>query len=296
MNLVAYMRGFRRPVRSADATRPSTSGPGAAVTPANGSYGSWATVLDDSAWSGIGDAYGILIKISGVAPGSADRPALVKIGADTAGGTSFLSIVTRNNGDGAERGLYCANAGHYAHSSGPGSMTFFFPMRFPSGTSFGACAKVDSATVTDIVVEITLLCSPVPGFVPKTCSYIHAFGSDESSITGEAITPGTASEGTWTAIGAATAFPYWGFEHVLSVEDASMSTGALDVECTTGDATNKKPTMVHSQTRVSAAEMVAKDVAFVEMPVPVGDIFYMRAQCSSALDAAYFGAVYAVGG
>lgn len=296
MILSGVTRGFRRPVRSADATRPSNAGPGTLVTPANGSYGSWATVLDDSAWSGIGDAYGILIKIMGVGPTTADRPALVKIGVDPAGGTAFQSIVTRNNGDGSERGIYCANAGTYAGGSNPGPMCFFFPLRIASGTSIGACAKVDSATVTDITVEVTILCSPVPGYVPRTCSYIHAFGSDESTITGEVIVPGTASEGAWTAIGAATTLPYWGFEHVLSVEDSTMATGALDVECTTGDATNKKPTMVHSQTRVSAAEQVAKDAAFVEVPVPVGEIFYMRAQCSSALDLLYAGQILAVGG
>lgn len=296
MMLSPTSRGFRNPVRSSDGSRPTSAGPGTAVTPANGSYGSWAAVLDDSAWSGLGDAYGIIIKISNVAPTSADRPALVKIGVDPAGGTSFTSIVTHNDGSGAERGIYCANAGAYAGSSNPGPMAFFFPLRIASGSSIGACAKVDSATVTDIVVEVILLCSPVAGFNPKTCSYIHAFGSDEATITGASVTPGTTSEGNWAAIGGATTFPYWGFEHVVSVEDGTMTTGALDVEVTTGDASNKKPTMVHSQTRTSSSEQVSKDPAFVEMPIPVGDIFYMRAQFSSTLDAGYFGQVLAVGG
>jgi hypothetical protein len=267
---------------NADGTRPAAT-MGTAVTPGTNAYGSYATLLAGA--SVTDDVYEIEICVNNVGISTQARDAVVSIGLDPSGGTSFTSIVD----------LVSGPANSYSLA---GSGSFFrFPLFIAAGTSIGAAAAVNSSTLTAVGVFCRLKCRPSRPDGLLVGQYIDQFGVTLASSAGTAITTGTTTEGAWTQLGAALTRPCWFWELGFGLNNATMSSNNLDVDVHLGDAINKNPIIANHPIGVTSAEVINKPWAGTYGKGSVGDIVYARVQ--QGANAALSGmsmAVYGVGG
>src|SRR5262249_15219377 len=150
----------------------------------NNAYGSYATLISGASLTD--DVYEITININSVGISAAARDCLVSIGIDPAGGTSFTNLVD----------LVCGPAVTYSEASTTllgGGVSFTFPFFIKAGTSIGAAAAVNSATLTAINVWVQCKCRPSRPDLVWAGTYIDEFGVSTGTSAGTAITPGTAS-------------------------------------------------------------------------------------------------------
>src|SRR5690606_34323542 len=117
------------------------------VTPGNNTYGSYAEVISDS--SVTSDAFGILININSVSVGSSARDAILTIGIDPAGGTTYTDFISD---------LLCSCAPTYVRGSS--GAWYYFPVFIKAGTSIAAKGSVNNSTVGTMHVNVQLMCKP----------------------------------------------------------------------------------------------------------------------------------------
>ncbi|MGH7949134.1 MAG: hypothetical protein ACREQF_07925, partial [Candidatus Binataceae bacterium] len=116
-------------------TRPAAN-MGATVTPAQNSKGSYAQVFTALAF----DAYFIAIQINSNNAAAAARDTIIDIGVDPAGGTSYTVLIPDLLGS-------CAsNLAAISATAGCG-IWYYFPLWIKAGSTIGARASVNNATV-----------------------------------------------------------------------------------------------------------------------------------------------------
>jgi hypothetical protein len=262
-------------------TRPAAAF-GTAVTPAAGSYGSWANLI--SAISA--DAFGILININSNYTSGAGRNTVVNIGIDYAGGTSYSVFIPD---------LICGSADSYVAGGRSGNgVWYFFPIFIPAGASIGV--QSNSTVATAHRVAAMLYQNPANPSCIRKGSFVEAIGI--SGNQGTAITPGSTSEGSWTSIGT-TSKRLWWWQIGVQVPstDTSHNAGALHYDLAVGDATNKAIIILDLCVQVSASECISNRplTAGVEWEVEAGSSIYVRAQTSGTAETHQVG-VYGLGG
>lgn len=256
---------------------------GTSITPAENAYGSYASVLAGASLTS--DAYGILININSNSVSTAARDTLLTIGLDSAGGSSFTDFITD---------LLCSGASAYVSGVGSG-IWYYFPIFIKNGTSVGAKASVNNATVGTLRCAVTLFCQPSRPEMIRTGSFVTTFGSTAASSSGTAVTPGTAAEGSWTQIGSALTRPHWYWQVGMGINDGSTSNAVTHIDVGLGSAGSKKTIIADAPFRVTGGEDMVSNLGMYYADGATGDIVYARAQTSSA-DSNYSVAVYAVGG
>jgi hypothetical protein len=103
---------------------------------------------------------------------------LVDVGADTAGGTSYVYFVQRIP-------IVAANA-----ANGPAqTVVILLPMAFPSGTQFAARCQSDTTAAT-VQVYLNLY----TGTTPFTVSYVDTFGASTATSRGTSVDSGAAGD------------------------------------------------------------------------------------------------------
>lgn len=271
---------------TADGTRPAAAF-GVAVTPGNNAYGSYATLISGASLTD--DVYEIWICVNNAGIAASARDCVVSIGLDPAGGTSFTSIVD----------LVCGPAAPYQETStqlAGGGVTFLFPLFIKAGTSIGAAAAVNSATLNAISVCCQCKARPSRPDLLWVGTHIDQFGVTLASSNGTAITPGTTSEGTYLLLGTlAKSCGYLEFGY--GVNSATMTNNAINVDIAIGDGTNFKNVVCNAPVVTNSAEEIMKRADFRGYcNGAVGDKIYARAQVGpNAADANNSIAVYAVG-
>lgn len=265
-------------------TRPASAW-GTSVTPAQNAYGSYAQLLAGA--SVTDDVYEIEIEVNTVGISAAARDCIVTIGFDAAGGTSYTDAIID---------LVCGPASPHASGTQPGGVTYRFPLFIKSGTSIGAKASVNSATLTAIDVACVLRCKPSRPEHVRVGTYVTTFGSTPASSNGTAITPGTAAEGAWTSIGTLAA-DYIYFEFGYGVNSATMTLNTLHVDVGLGDASFKRVVIQDHPIVTTTVETLNKPPGAGRYALgKSGDIVYARSQVGpSAADTSNSIAVYAVG-
>jgi hypothetical protein len=269
---------FGQALPSWGSTRPIAAN-GTAVSPAIGSYGSWAQLFAATTQ----DTYGILININSNSASAASRGTVIDIGWDEAGGTSYIARVT---------GLLCGSAAAY-NISGSG-VWYYFPIFIPAGSRIAARGN-STVTATFRVGAVLMQMPSNPAMIRKG-SFVETLGI--SGNIGTVVVPGTTSEGSWTLIGTTTKRLWWwqvGMQ--VAVADTSWNGNVIHVDVAVGDGTEFDVIISDTLITTSAAEALTNIpiTAGVEWDVPSGSNIYIRAQCSGTLDT-YTAAVYGLGG
>jgi len=261
-------------------SRPAAAN-GTAITPAAGSYGSWAQVGSDLT----ADAYGILININSNYTASASRNTVVDIGVDPAGGSSYTARIA---------GLICGNADSYTSAGRSGcGVWYYFPLFIPANSS--VAARGHSTVATAFRVGIIVMQRPSNPAMIRKGSFVETLGV--SGNQGTAITPGTTAESSWVSIGTTTKRCWWwqmGWQ--VPSTDTGHQTAAihLDLALTnTGSGIIIRDLMVNTQAQESLTNRPLTQG--VEWDVPAGTTLYVRAQTSGTAEASQV-AVYGLGG
>lgn len=275
----------------ADGTR-AAAAQGAAVTPAQNAYGSYAQVLGALAY----DAYELEVLINSVGASAEIRDALVTIGFDTAGGSAYggLGGIAGNE----INHLLASAASPYLSSAASGGVVYRFPLRVPAGTSIGAKASVSGTNVSAIRVAVRARCRPTRPDLLWAGRFVRTFGAVPGSSCGTAITPGSTSEGAWVALGLSVERdPLRWFEVGLGVGNAVMTNTVHEVDVAVGSASAKQIVIANAPVVENVTETLSKAAAGAPGYAAIGDAIYVRAQ--SGPNNAVSGvtaAVYAVGG
>lgn len=266
----------------ADGTRPAAAW-GTSITPGNNTYGSYTQVLTATS----AETYLCRITFNSWATNAAARDALVTIGVDPAGGTGYTDTIVD---------LVASCAPPFSNV-GVSPVAYEFPLRIPAGATIAAKGSVNNATVGTGRVAIELFGRPSRPELVKAGSFVQTFGSVTASSSGTAVTPGTASEGSWTQIGSALTVPIWAWEFGLGVNSATMANTNHNVDIGLGDASNKKIVIPNATAYETSNEQLGKPSALRAGLGAVGDIVYARIQTGASVVSANPGiVVYGIGG
>jgi hypothetical protein len=272
-----------------DGTRPAAAW-GTQITPGNNAYPAYAAVMAGALVTA--DAHGILININSNSTSTAARDAIVTIGIDPAGGSSYSDFISH---------LLCSDAGAYSTAqAGAGGVWYYFPVRVPSGASLAAKASVNNATVGSLRVAITLYRATRPDAI-YVGSFVETFGAVTASSCGTSVTPSTTAAptvagGTLVSVGTVTTpIRYW--EVGMGVNDADTTVNTHHLRVAVGDASNQKLAIRDAPVFLNAAESLGKAVAGAYRSAATGDIVYVGNQVGPAASDALISMIaYGVGG
>lgn len=258
-----------------------TNNIGATVTPAENAYGDYVEVLPGS--SVPSDVFMIDVIIGTGAATSQARDILVTLGLDPAGGSSFTDFISH---------LMGSNASEYATAGG--GVVYRFPVFVKAGTSIGAKASINNATLNPLRVAVVLYGKPSNPDAIWAGSFVQSFGVTAASSSGTPVTPGEAGEGAWVEFGTIDkTIRHW--EVGVGFDTDTFTAGTYHCDLGIGDATNKKTAVLDGNVFIAANERLSK----TRMAAPgigvAGDKVYGRAQCSGAVTANMSMIAYGVG-
>jgi len=279
---VPYSGDFRWQLHSHGSTRPALAyGTTVTASGTTNTKGSWANVVTTPTAH---DSYLVVINVNGLALSATSRQALLDIGIDEAGGTSYTVKIND---------LYVTNAGPYTVNGG---IWYVFPLRIPAGSTIGARVQCTIASVT-CAVNIQLFGLPAHPEMIRVGSRVETIGAVTASSSGTAITPGSTSEGAWTSMGSLSNDAWW-WQVGFGQNDGSTSAAGIHFDVSAGDASNKKFLLENLLFINTAAEQQGN------LPTSFGcvanaktsDTIYVRAQTSASNDTSPSTIIYALGG
>lgn len=259
-----------------------TSTQGATITPAQNSYGSYATVLGTP----LADpAYAIEIIVREIAVSAQDTSSLTTIGIDRAGGTSYSDFIPH---------LLTSCAGSVGGAS-PIGVRYWFPLFIPAGATLGAKGSINNATVGTQLVQVRLFCRPSHPHLVRAGSFVRSFGEDTANSRGTAVTLGNASEGAWTQLGTIADANL--FAWAVAFGPTGITTASnqrIHCDLGIGDASNKSEFVVGHEVALTNAENITQ-IAWSQFGEAAnGDLVYGRGQGTS--QTTWHAIAYAVGG
>lgn len=263
------------------------AGNGTAVTPAQNTYGTAVTLISGANLTY--DCCELTINVNSIGITTTSRNGVVGIVTDPSGGTTFGSPIVD---------LVCGPAHAYAANgnSGGGGVWFRFPLWIKSGTTIGAVAAVNSATLTAVRVSAMVRGRPSYPAGIYVGSYIDQFGVTLASSSGAAITQLTVTDGTFAQIGSNLTRPLHWFQFGYAIDDATMTNNTLHVDVGIGDATNRKIVVQNAPVHTAAIETISWGINDGWGNGAIGDGIWVRAQGNTATDSNNSIAVYGVGG
>lgn len=274
----------------ADGTRP-VGNMGTSITPGNNTYGSYAQLLSATS----DDAFGILININSNEVNATARDALVTIGVDPAGGSSYTDTIVD---------LAASSANLYILADpGMGGIWYYFPLKIKAGSTVAAKATVNNATVGTLRVQCMLYCQPSHPELLRVGSYVRTYGSTPASSAGTSFTSGGASEGAWTDVGtiAAGDNPWW-WEVGFTINNGTMAQNAYHLDLGIGAAggTGVKVAIMNCPVITSTGETVGKGAppygTGMYKQATAGDHVFVRGQASGTPDTGIGVIAYGCGG
>ena len=244
---------------------------GASVTPGNNTYGSYTSIMSGATVTD--DVYGLWVVINTGFTSAAARDILVTVGIDAAGGSSFTDWIPDLLGSGAS---------NYAGASTSGAIWYYFPLFLKSGTSIGAKATVNNATVGTVSVGVKLFCKPSrPDLMPRFGTFVRAFGTATGTSSGTAVTAGGASEGSWTQLGSAVADRLFFWQVAYGLNNTAYNNNGVHIDLGIGDATNKRTPILDQLVSTSATETLSAVYVGAYAKAASGDLVYGRVQGAS---------------
>lgn len=261
-------------------TRPAITGYGTSVTCYQNAFTAWTAV--GAAMPGT--TADLCLRITDGQTAAAAKDTVLRLGIDTAGGTSFTAV-----GDFLVGPSSVYNIG--------GSKTLIWlPYSVPAGATIGLVGSVNNATPGTLRASWTA--HPIGGGAAFLGSAIESVGLTLASSTGVAVTPGQAAEGTWTSLGTLTnAARYMGVG--ASINNATMGSLVYHIDLSySTDAGVTKNLLVEDQyVNETSSESISFDSVYRPLAfaaIPAGATIYGRAQCSGAPTANFSMAAWAV--
>lgn len=258
---------------------------GTAVTPgASNAKGSWVSLLTGA--NVARDVFGLLININSIAVSGQIKSALMDIGVDPSGGTSYSVLIAD---------LLCGSACPY--NVGAGGVWYWFPVWVRAGSRIGARAQTSNATAGTSRVAITAYGSPRDRRLVRVGTRVETVGVTSASSSGTVVTSGTTSDGAWSSLGTLSRSA-WFWQFGFDLANATMSAAAYHCDIGIGDVTNKVVVVENGLVATTTSEQVNNmpSVTDVGKYAPAGTEIYGRMQCSTTPVTPLSIAAYAVGG
>jgi hypothetical protein len=179
----------------------------------SGNYGSWVQAMSPTIYDPITDnIYSISICISNTANSLSTRNYLVDIGVDSGGGTSYSVKIP-----------YLLGGTAQPAGQGNGGLWYHFPLFIKAGSSIGIRAAGSDTAAGTVYVQLVVYGKPKYPDAIRTGTYVTAFGTiTGTTCVGQAVTPGTTSNGTSTLLGTTTK-PYWWWQAGYSYTGSSST-------------------------------------------------------------------------
>lgn len=232
---------FAQIVASNGAGAPS-DGNGTTITAAGSTH-------TDGSYTAVGsalpsDAYAIEITIWGSAVSGSSRAALMTMGVDTAGGSSYVDLIP------------FLQAGQ-ATTSNPGGARYLFPLFIPSGSTLAAKVRNSVASGTALV-EIRTLHKPKNPHLWRCGSGVEAIGIVGASSRGTNLTAAAhPSEGAWTSLGTSTRTCWW-WQIGTGWASSSMTANDFSFDLSYGDGTNQRTIIEDAHVAAGTAESLSR--------------------------------------
>ncbi|HET9893221.1 MAG TPA: hypothetical protein VFQ42_22275 [Mycobacterium sp.] len=268
---------------TADGTRPAAAF-GSSITPAQNTYGTPVQLISGASMTV--DCCEITFVLNSVGISGSARDSVFQFLVDPAGGTSYTSVADLVAGPAA---------GYVVANVGGGGVEYTFRYWLRAGTSVAMAAAVNSATVTAVRAFCRVRGAPSRPQDVFVGTYLDQFGVSLATSAGTTITPGGASDGTWTQIGSNATRPYYQIEFGYGINSATMTTATIDADIGVGDSSNKKIAVPNCPILVSSVETLSKASKLWFSTVAPGDGLWARSQSSTAADTNNSVAIYGVG-
>ena len=218
--------------------------------------------------------------------GTGDRSALMDIGYDPAGGTSYTWAI-ENVVVGNAAALTAACGGH----------RFMFPLYIPAGSAVACRMQCAQASITARVAAKVYGQPTHSGNMPVG-AFCETIGSVTNS-SGQTFTPGNAGDGNWADLGA-TAKATWWWQLSYQVSNGTITAEYTYIDLAWGDASNKHIIMraMHGGTtaELNGDLLKANRSLSAFSPVPAGANIYVRGRCVNAPDTGYNALAHGIGG
>ncbi len=259
---------------------------GTSVTPgASNSEGSWTQIASNANIAS--DCYWIYMQIHTGATSGQAKNHLLDIGVDPAGGTSYSAIISDLD-CGASPALTVAGAKEHV-----------FPFFIKAGSSVAVRVQGSNATAGTVRVAARFYGKPSRPEAVPVGSFSQTFGTITNS-NGNAVTPGNASDGSWTDLGAVSA-PLWWWQVGYGVDNATITAEYAYIEIAFGDGSNKVPIfkVMHGGTTGETAGLACQTqllACAAYQPVPAGANIYIRMRANNSPDTGYHATVVGIGG
>lgn len=270
----------------ADGTQPSTT-PGTTLTPGNNTYPAYAQILAATS----DETFFMRIEVWGIGATAAAKDALLKLGFDFGGGTTYTDLTIN------DLLVSCASAAGNGSLTGPG-ICYEFPVRVPAGTTVAASVSTNNATVGNAYVGITLLGKPSHPENIRYGTFVRSFGATAASSRGTAVTPGGASDGAFSASLGTTTEDLWAWEFGWGRNTTTMANGQFNVDVAVSDdaGTTKRIVIQNARVFENSTEMLYKTSALSYGEAKAGATVYARAQGLGAATTNCSVMAYGVGG
>lgn len=271
---------FKWSVESATGRPAASFGTTVTAAASANTMGSWATVLSGA--SVTEDVWAILININSVGASTTNTAALMDIGIDEAGGTSYTTKIPY---------LICGNASTYTVGGG---VYYYFPLFIKAGSSIGARFQNVTASRT-ARCWVTLYGSPARPETTRVGYVVEALGINAGTSTGTSITAGTTGEGAWTSIGT-LAEPAWWWQIGHNYTGTSQVAAAWHWDIASNSAGDVK-LVTSIRTESTSAELISNPplTAGCTANVAGGTTIYARGQCSGTPPSGTAVGIYSIG-
>jgi hypothetical protein len=288
--VIHLSNGFALTLESpANSATPNTTFGAAFALGASNVMGSYAQIIDGSTFwpAGSGDGYWIRVFVHSVFVTAQITNAIVTLGIDLAGGTSYTDWISNLLVSGAQQMSGNARYG----------VEYNFPIRVPNGASIAIKGQTSYATPpANSYAQVQINCKPTRPELTRVGTFVQSFGVDTAnSAASAAVTIGGASEGTYVQLGSALNKEIWFWEYGMSYGTVGLSSSIYAVDIALGDASNKRRVIRNARFQTTTSEDFFKYPSGEYGSGQVGDLVYGR--CQGATGITGFGlAAYGVGG
>jgi hypothetical protein len=233
------------------------------------------------------DVYGIRISSNVIGLNADTRMVLFDVATDPAGGTTYSPVI--NNLGFMSTGTTMAGANSY-----------FFPLFIKAGSSIAIRSQCGVGAI-NTQHRVWLYCKPTRPEQWRSGTYVQTLGATTASTTGTAVTPGGASEGSWTSIGTTT-LPTWYWQAAVLIDDSTMTAnGVYDCDVGLSDTGFAYDVVIQGLSYYATSNESLVPLSYPSFSecvreAPAGMAAYGRIQCSGTADSNVSMIVYALGG
>ncbi len=280
-------REFGWSFNSIASVRPAAAmGTSVTPNPTANAKGAWVEIISGAQCAR--DVFGLYINVNSFGVAATAKDAIMDIGVDPAGGTSYSVLIP-------DLLVSCASPVNILN----GGVHYYFPIWIKAGSSIAASISANAASATAASVNMQIWGSPRNPSQVKVGTYVISAGVVSASSRGTTITSGTGSDGTLTALATAIAKPAWWWQLGMGCNDSTMAAVYYHADLAIGSSTTLNKLVIQNQLwKANANEQLSGQLiaAGCGYHAPAGSNIYGRLQCSGTPDSALSLAAYGLGG